>query len=211
MPFKSFLPHSEPYFDYFASAAKNAYETSEALYDLLCNFEHVSEKAKHIHELEQKGDDINHTILNALSRSFIAPFDRQDVQSLSSRIDNFVDHIYAVARRFHLYGIRNIYPEAVTLGRVIRDQGHIIYRSIPLLEKVRDHDEVQRNIVLIHDLENEADAILDEALAKVFEGAQTLEDVANGLRWQELYGLLEDTTDQAEDVANVMETLIIKD
>jgi predicted phosphate transport protein (TIGR00153 family) len=205
-----FLPRDERFFDYFREAARNAAEAAAALVDLFEHFEDVEQKVRHLRQIERQGDEITHQIFNALNRTFVTPIDREDIRALASAIDDFVDAIEDVAKRIWIYRVQAPTPIAISMAHIVDEQARLLVETVPLVERTKDSASLKRQIVIINRLENEADDLLDGALADVFDGAADIPALIRALRWSELYQELEEATDQAEDVANTLEGIMLK-
>lgn len=205
-----FLPHDERFFDYFREASRNAAEAAGLLVDLFEHFEDVEQKVRRLREVEHRGDEITHQIFNALNRTFVTPLDREDISGLASAIDDFVDAIEEVAKRIWIYRMSAPTPAAISLARIVGEQARMLAETVPLVERAKDSAQLKRQIVVINRLENEADELLDGALAGVFDDAADIPTLVRALRWSELYQGLEEATDQAEDVANTLEGIMLK-
>ena len=205
-----FLPRDERFFDYFRDAATNAAEASNQLLDLLQNYQDVERKVRRLRDIEHRTDEITHSIFNALNRTFVTPLDREDIRDLAGELDDLVDMVEEVGKRIWLYRIEQPTEQACMLARIIQEQTEILRNAIPLLEHRKHADTVLRHTVEINRLENEADDVLNDILATVFDGASDIPSLVKAIRWSELYQLLEDATDRAEDVANVLEGIVLK-
>src|SRR4051794_22226930 len=205
-----FLPRDERFFDYFRDAAKNAAATAHLLVDLVEHRQDVEQKVRRLRELEHRGDEITHQVFNALNRTFVTPLDREDIRTLASSIDDFVDAIEEVGKRLWLYRIDQTTPCARSLAQIIDEQARVLEEAMPLMERPKDADNLKRQIVVINRLENEADDLLNTALAGMFDGADDIPTLIKAIRWGELYQQLEEATDRAEDVANTLEGIMLK-
>ncbi|MEO6892279.1 MAG: DUF47 family protein [Ktedonobacteraceae bacterium] len=205
-----FLPRDEHFFDYFHEAAANAAEVAQALSDLLDDYSDVERKARRVRDLEHRGDEITHQIYSALNRTFVTPLDREDIADLSSRLDDFVDTIEQAVRRTWLYRIDEPTEHARLLAHIINEQGMLIASIVPLLKKRKQWDDLLHRTIDIHRLENEADEVLDRALMGQFEGVSDIQGLIKAIRWGEIYQDLEDASDRAEDIANTLEGIVVK-
>lgn len=166
--------------------------------------EHLVEE---IDRLEGVGDDITHTIYVELSRAFITPFDREDVHALAAAIDDVADYIQGAAARMKLYHIKN-FPSAITkLAHHVRDGITEISSAIELLMDIKNHKKIGESLVRVHSLENAADAVFNEAVEYLFLHETNAIEL---IKMKELLSTLETATDRCEDVANVIESIIIK-
>jgi predicted phosphate transport protein (TIGR00153 family) len=205
-----FLPRNERFFDYFGDAAINAREVADLLVEMLENYEDVERKVRRMRELERRGDEITHQIFNALNRTFVTPLDREDISNLASRIDDFVDYVEETARRMWLYRIEAPTESARLLARIISEQAVLIGEAIPFLSNLKESDKLLRVVVDINHLEDEADDILNNALAVLYDDATDIPTLIKAIRWGELYQNLEVATDRGEDVANTLEGIVLK-
>lgn len=205
-----FLPRNEYFFEYFRQGGKNAAEVAQVLIDLFNNYSDVERKARRIRDLEHQGDEITHEIFKALNRTFVTPLDREDIANLAGRLDDFVDSIEEATRRIWLYRLDGPTEHARLLSRIIGDQANILSGSMPHLENKREWNHLLECTIEIHRLENEADDVLGRALAGLYEGVTDIPGMIKAIRWGEIYQHLEDATDRAEDVANTLEGIVVK-
>jgi len=205
-----FLPRDERFFDYFQNAAKNAAEVAQDLCDLLDHYSEVERKARRVRDLEHRGDEITHQIFDALNRTFVTPLDREDITNLAGRLDDFVDAIEEAVRRIWLYRIDEPTEHARLLAHIADEQAGLIASTMPHLEDRRQWDHLLHCTIEIKRLESEADEVLDRALMELFEGVGDVPGLISAIRWGEIYQRLEDATDRAEDVANTLEGIVVK-
>lgn len=210
MVLAKFLPQDQRFFQQFCDSANNAGEAAAVLLDLLTNYEDVERKVGRIRDLEHQGDEITHQVFHALNSTFVTPLDREDIRDLASKLDDFIDYIEEAAKRLPLYRIEQPTALAVMFARIINDQAKVLSELMSMLAKSKNRDTMLRHTVEINRLENEADALQAQALAGLFEGVNDIPGVILAIRWQELYQLLEDATDRAEDVANTVEGIVLK-
>ncbi|GGJ19049.1 DUF47 domain-containing protein [Deinococcus roseus] len=210
MVLSRFLPKNPEFIQMFVKSAKNAHETAIALSDLMDNYVDVENKVRKIRDLEHIGDNITHDLTNALTTTFVTPFDRDDIMMLASRLDDLVDSIEEAARRMWLYRMPSPTPEAQRLAKIIAGQTLALAESMHMLIDAR-HSETLRDVVKkVTSLEDDGDQILDEVLAKLYDGVQDIKGVISSIRWGELYQYLEDATDRAQDVAYTIEGILLK-
>ncbi|MDQ6670430.1 MAG: DUF47 family protein [Chloroflexota bacterium] len=205
-----FIPQDDRFFDLFNRSAENTLEGARILHDLLINYVDVGRKARHLKDVEHTGDEITHEIFGALNRTFVTPIDREDISNLASALDDVIDWIEEVARRIHLYRIDQPTPIARQFAKVILEQTEQVARAVPLLEDRRQAEALSRATHEIHRLENEADDLLAEAVATLYDGVTEVPQLINAMRWSDLYQLLEDTTDKGEQVATVLSNIALK-
>ncbi|MFL5658072.1 MAG: DUF47 domain-containing protein [Ktedonobacteraceae bacterium] len=205
-----FLPRDERFFDYFHKAVENAAEVAQALRDLLDHYSEVERKALRVRDLERRGDEITHQIFKALNSTFVTPLDREDIADLAGRLDDFVDAIEEATRRIWLYRIDEPTEYARLLVHIISKQATLIASTVPLLENRRQWDKLLQCSIDINRLEGEADDVLDRALMEQFEGVSDIGGLIKAIRWGEIYQHLEDAADRAEDVADTLERIVVK-
>ena len=160
-----------------------------------------------IQELENKADSITHVIYTELNKTFVTPFDREDVHLLASTLDDVVDYIDGTAKRFHMYKIKKNSADIQRLTEIIYQSALEIQRGVILIADMRRADELHSILQKINQYENDADSIFDHAIAELFEHET---DAIELIKIKEVLVNLETTTDKCEDVANVLETLFIK-
>lgn len=201
----NFLPREEQYFDlfiqmtvYISSAAR---ELKEMLSDKNRNF---SEYAQRIKGLEHACDELTHSISTKLNKSFITPFDREDIFTMSTALDDIVDLIDDAARAIIIFDVHEITDYARQFADVIVRMSDQLKEIVSTLQKPKN---VTQRLVEIHRLENEGDDIYHAAIAELFHDSH---DALTVLKWKEVYEKLEAAVDRCENVANIIESVIIK-
>lgn len=208
-PFRLF-PREERFFGMFKEAAQNLAATADALLDLMLDYTEIETKVRRIKDLEHTGDRLTHEISDALSRAFVTPFDREDIARLAGALDDVVDYTEEAARRFFTYRIEAPTVLAEKLAHIIVGQARIIAEAVPLLEGLPRGERLQQCTVELHRLENEADQLMDEALATLYDGVTDVPRLILAEKWSDIYRVLEGATDRAEDVAAALGTIVVK-
>ncbi len=203
----SFIPQDSKFFTLFEESAHNASEVAKKLKELLYNWTDVEDKIAAIADLEHKGDNVTHQIAAELHRTFVTPFDREDIAMLSHTLDDVTDFIHSAADAMLLYSIKEPTQRAKELSDVIVEITAQVEKAVVLLNKKLDQREMLKYCVEINRLENVADRIYRAALAELFANST---DVVYIMKWREIYEHMETTTDRCEDVANVLEGVAIK-
>src|SRR5919204_1846813 len=198
------IPRDVKFFEMFAEMSGNLTRGARLLTDLLADFKNVEARVHELHEIEHVGDDMTHTVLTKLNQTFITPFDREDIHRLATSLDDVLDFIYAAAERLTMYKITSAPPAAHQLAQLIVRQTEEIAKGVAHLEK---QDNVLQYCVEINRLENEADRVARDAIARLFDVEK---DPIALIKLKELYEVLETATDKAEDAANVLETVVLK-
>ena len=210
LPRLRLTPQDDRFFDLFNRGAENVLEGARLFDDLMTNFVDVDRKARHLKDIEHTGDEITHEVFRALNRTFVTPLDRDDISHLASALDDVIDWIEEVARRIRLYRCDQPTPIARQFSKVILDQCEQIAHAVPLLDKRRNTDALDRAVQEIHRLENEADDLLADAMATLYDGVTDVPQLIKAMRWDDLYQLLEDATDKAEGVATALSNIALK-
>ena len=203
MKFRLF-PRDEDFFALFAKQGALVREGCEQLHEMLTKFDDLEERAKRLKDVEHRGDLVTHEIFERLNKTFITPLEREDIHQLASGLDDVLDSVEAIGSRLVMFNIRNTTPEAIQLSEILVRCGVQIEKAVGSL---KDFKNVMAFAIELNRLENEADLISRQVVADLFSGKHDVMDV---LRWKEIYGRLESAADQAEDVANTIESIVIK-
>ena len=207
MPKLPFLPREERFYELFEAAAQNLLVAAEKLADLMEHFENVPMKVGHIRDLEHEGDKITHEIFNRLQRTFVTPLDREDIAALAHATDEVLDMIDGAATALRIYGIQAPTERARGLADIIRLQAVEVEKAVSRLRSHRQLGSVLTQCVEINRLENEADTLFLQGMAELFQDEA---NVAEIIKWREIYDQLEAATDYCEDIANVLEGIVLK-
>jgi len=200
----SLIPRDNSFFAMFSAMSDNNIAGSRALVDLFANYRDVEKQIEQIHHIEREGDELTHAILTKLNQTFITPFDREDIHQLASKLDDVLDFINAAGARIVMYRITTPPPAAGELARMILMQSQELQKAVSLMQK---NGNILVHCVEINRLENEADLVAQQAIATLFECEK---DPINLIKIKELLEFLERATDKAEDVADVLETVVLK-
>ena len=204
----SFIPRDLEFYDLFEQETANLVIAAEKLVDLFNNYENVEAKAKELKDFEHKGDVITHQIIARVHRSFVTPIDREDITLLAHSLDDVMDFIEAAGRTAHLYHIAQPTERARELAQIVDKMARKLNQVMPQLRHRDKFKWILEQCVEINTLENEADDVQHAALAELFEICPA--DACEVIKWRELYGHLENATDRGEDVANVLEGVVLK-
>lgn len=202
-----FLPREEKFFDLFEESAQNLVRAACLFAELLQNWEDVEEKVRQLTELEHHGDNITHRIIAQLHGTFVTPIDREDIALLAQRMDDVMDFIEAAAVRIVLYGIEKPTERAKEVADVLVRVTTEVGEAIPRLRHRRELSHMREHCIEINRLENEADAVRRSALAELFHEQV---DVTNVIKWMEIYENMENAVDSCEDIADILEGVMIK-
>jgi len=198
------IPRDNTFFDMFAQMSDNLIAGARVMVDLFSDYKNVETKIAELRRIERTGDELTHAVLTKLNQTFITPFDREDIHQLASRLDDVLDFLHSAGARIIMYRITNPPAVALELSRIILLQAQELHRALPLLRK---NGSILTYCVEINRLENEADVISRAAIGQLFDQEK---DPINLIKIKELIEVLELATDKAEDVANVLESVVLK-
>lgn len=201
----SLLPRETQYFALFSQLTAKLKEAAATLVEMLGgadeNFESLSKKIKHI---EHECDELTHSVTKKLNSSFITPFDREDIYTLSVALDDICDYIDAAGRSVVMYNIHETDENAIKLAVIIEKLVHEIHEATLLLENTKG---MQPHLLEIQRLENEADDIYFRGVAELFKNGS---DPVRVIKWKEVFEILENATDRCESVGNIIESIVLK-
>lgn len=195
------------FFDLFAATAADTRKAAGMLEELMTNFTNVSEKICAIEELEHKCDGHVHKMLEHLNRSFITPIDREDIYLIAKEIDNITDAIESTAHRFRMLNVKDIKEDALRLAKLITQCTEELMSLMCELKKMKSSKLLREKIIEINRIENEGDDIYRSAVQRLFVAEDNPLEV---IKWKEIYEYLENTLDACEDVANIVEGVVMK-
>jgi predicted phosphate transport protein (TIGR00153 family) len=198
------IPKEERFYDDFTAMAEQIRHGAELLDQMMAPEKPIWDKADEIKEVEHKCDFLTHEIIQRLNRTFVTPLDREDIHTLARSLDDVMDAIDASATIVRLYHIDSVRPGARELTRLVRDSAEQVVAAIKALEKRKG---VAEHAVEINRLENEADRAHQAAVQALFSDEK---DAIVIMKWKEILDFLEQATDRCEDVANVLEGVVVK-
>lgn len=201
----SLVPRERQFFVLFRENANNLLDGLKVLDQMLnAPREQFVELHKRLRDLEHQGDEVTHRVNQELNRTFITPFDREDIYALAAAVDDVIDLAEETADTIVLDRVDSITSEAQQMGRILLEIGQELVTAFELLESRKD---MTQHWVRIHDLENQGDRVTREAIGHLFENST---DPIYVIKWKDVYSLLEQTVDRTEDVANILEAVTIK-
>ncbi|MBM3156876.1 MAG: DUF47 domain-containing protein [Chloroflexi bacterium] len=202
----SIMPKEPKFFDLFEKSVANVAAAAKELANLFEDYTNVPQKVARIVELEHRGDFITHQIIEQLHRSFLTPLDREDITLLSGRLDDVMDFIEDAANAMLIYGIDKPTTRAREQAAILVSMTEELVKAIPCLRNRSKNKQILEYCIEINRLENEADAVMRFALVELFDGMPPYEVI----KWREIYQHLENAADRGEDVANVLEAVVLK-
>lgn len=198
------IPRDEQFYDLFQQLASRLTRAAVLLNQLFREPQRRAEHVQAIKAAEHEADGITHEIIDRLDRTFITPFDREDIHELASKLDEVVDLLDGAARRVEIFQITEVHPPAVRLSEVVVRAAAQIEDAV---KHMKDGRIVSAKADALKKLEEEGDAIYHESMGALF--AQ-VHDAITVIKWKELYDKVEDALDQAEDVTNVLQSIALK-
>ena len=205
-----FVPKEMKFFDLHEASAKNIVKAAQALKEMIETWQFIDSRAAEITELEHQGDTITHQIISLLHRTFVTPFDREDIALLAHTMDDVIDFIHAAADAMFIYKIKEPTQRAKELADIILQGANEMEMAVSGLRKRSQLKMVQERCVEINRLENMADRVYRAGMAELFDNTDDIAEIIEIIKWREIYGHMESATDRCEDVANVLEGVALK-
>ena len=198
------IPREEKFYDLFRDQAALINQAAMILVALFEDYKDIEKRVTEIKFVEHKGDQLTHELMTKLNKTFITPIDREDIHELASALDDVLDLIDGASGRLITYKIREVTPGAIRLAKVILHGSEIIVRAVAQLHRPQN---ILEYCDQLSQLEKDADRIKGECVARLFENSASPTDI---IKWKEIYEVLEATTDKCEDVADVLESVVLK-
>jgi len=207
--FSFLIPQEKKFFPLFEKASGNLLDTAKALTAMVnqSDKEKRTDMLREIEKLEHIGDSVTHEIFTELSTTFITPFDREDIHALTTALDDVVDFIHGSAKRMEIYKIPLPDSNISKFAELIEKSAGELHIAVSELRNLKNVDLIKAACVRINSIENHADDIFDNAIARLFEENKNAVDI---IKIKEVLSVLETATDKCEDAANVLETVILK-
>ncbi len=205
--FRRMLPREVCFFDYFEQIAEMIIAACEAFHELAKGKAENVAQAARIKEIEHQADNLTHKCIEEINKTFITPIDRTDIHALIKRLDDIIDSVDACASRVMLYEIMEMRPEAQQLAEVLVKAAHELQVALKGLRNTKNAPQIEERLIAVHQLENDGDAILRAALMRLFKEEDNAIQV---IKWKEIFERLEKATDRCEEVANIIEKIVIE-
>ncbi len=203
----SFMPREQKFYDLFEESARNTVKAAQALKEMVDSWQFIDSHVAEITEMEHGGDTITHQVMSLLHRTFVTPFDREDIALLAHTMDDIVDFIHSAADSMFIYKITSPTQRAKELADVIVQGASEVEKAISGLRRKSEFKKMLEHCVEINRLENVADRIYRAAIGELFDNTS---DIAQIIKWREIYEHMESATDRCEDVADVIEGVALK-
>ena len=200
----SLMPKKSFFFTQFDQHATNSLEAAVALERLLTDFTDVERKVRDIHAIEHYGDKLTHEIFKSLNETFVTPLDREDIIGLASKLDDVADVAYDVSELIQLYKVRTVRPQAIRQAKALVAAATEMVAMMKALEGLKG---LEPYWIKIHTFENEGDEVFRDAVGDLFANVT---DPIEIIKWKDIHSLIEVAIDRCEDVANIVEAIVIK-
>jgi uncharacterized protein len=205
--FGRFLPRETSFFDFFEQHAALTIEGTKEFLSMVTTGANIAAKCRRISDIEHETDTITHRCVEALHKTFITPIDRDSIHRLITRMDDIMDYVEAAAERIELYEIQSMTSDVRDMSDVLHRSAQQVELAVRGLRTLKDTQHTLKLCIDINRLENECDAILRRSVARLFKEEK---DPIMVIKWKEIYENLEDASDRCEDVANIIEGVILE-
>lgn len=203
----SFTPKEDKFYEFFEQSANIAYKAANSLVEFLNDLKNSEVNMKKIKDIEHEGDKKQHEILAELNKTFITPIDREDIYLIAKDMDDIVDLIESSASRFVLLNVNVCTDEARKLAQMILESCKVIIEIMKELKNMKISKTLSEKIIKVNGIEENGDIISRTAIKQIFRSDMEVIDI---IKWREIYQYLEDTLDSCEDLANVVEGVVMK-
>jgi len=194
------------FFELFDKVASNILHAATLLVAIMEHFTNLDNWAQEVHQLENDGDLLTHDIIKKLNKTNITPIDREDIHALASTLDDILDFIWGTAARLAIFRMKESTKEAVIMSKELLTTVELVHKAIKKLEE-KNYSHMQEYCIEINKLENKIDRVFRDALGHLFD---EIKDPILVIKWKEIYEHLENASDKCEDVADILESIAIK-
>jgi uncharacterized protein len=205
--FGRFLPKETSFFDFFEQHAALTVEGTKEFLSLVTTGANIEAKCRRVSDIEHETDVITHRCVEALHKTFITPIDRDSIHRLITKMDDIMDYVEAAAERVVMYELTAMTNDVRDLADVLHRSTIDVEKAVRCLRNFKDPQQILKLCIDVNRLENEADAILRRSVARLFKEEK---DPIMVIKWKEIYENLENATDRCEDVANIIEGVILE-
>jgi len=201
------LPHDASFFAHFENQGKKTVEGCRAFLEMVEQADNLESRAERVKQIEHECDEITHAVVEGLHKTFITPIDRNDIYTLITKMDDIMDFVEAAADRLALYDIPTMTKEVGDLARCLVQSAEHVLGAVSSIRDLGKPNGILQHCIEINRLENVADGLLRSALARLFREEK---DPIAVIKWKEIYETLESATDRCEDVANIIEGVVLE-
>lgn len=195
------------YFDMFVTSVNYACQAADSLLDLVQDYTNIEQKVEAIHDLEHAADEHFHLLFKHLSKAFITPIEREDILLLAQSIDSITDSIENVADRFYMLNVTHLPDDVQPFTRLIVKSCVELKTAMTEFQKFKKSKNLFAKILEVNNVEEEGDRFYKQAVRRLFEDPV---DIAEAMKWRELYAAFEECLDACEDVADTIEGIVLK-
>jgi uncharacterized protein len=203
----SFLPKDQNFFVLFNKQVQYAVDAAVLFSQMTAKGTFDNDSVQMMRDIEHNADEVAHDIMERLNKTFITPFDREDIHALTCELDDVIDMIYTIANRMKVYSVDKIDPDLIEFSAVIEKSVHALAKAVAGLSNPKEPQTTLDACIEVNRLENIGDTMRDAILAKLFE---TVQDPIFLIKWKEIYQFAETVLDICEDVAHIVESIIVK-
>jgi len=203
----SFIPKEEKFFDLFDEQAKNLVRAAECLREAAKGGPNCDDAHKRMREIEHEGDTIAHEITGTLNRTFLTPFDREDILALANKLDDVVDRMHALVTRLKLYKVQLPDNDLIQFADILEQSTAIIVKVVASLRDRKHAHRILDYCIELNRLENTGDVLRETVMTRLFD---TVKDPITVIKWKEIYEIAENATDECEHAAKLVESIIVK-
>ncbi|MBI5624495.1 MAG: DUF47 domain-containing protein [Elusimicrobia bacterium] len=201
------IPREEKFFELFEHQAGHNVDAAKAFLDLLKHWDLKSPGFDKLRDIEHEADITTHEIIDKLNRTFVTPFDREDIHELASKMDDIVDILQSLSLRMQLYGVDRITDDLKAMSETLLQSVECLHKAVPHLKDLTETRRILDYCIEVNRLENAGDNALAHAISHLFKGKP---DPLEVIKWKEIYEGVEDAIDRCEDVANTIEGIVVK-
>lgn len=203
----SLIPREEKFFDLFEQQVKSLEEAAKVFLELVKDWSDKHPAIARLRDLEHECDITTHEIMDMLNRTFVTPFDREDIHALAKELDDVVDIIQAVSERMLLFKVKGVSEDLVELARTLEEAISNVAKAVTSVRELNRPRRILDYCIEINRLENRGDRTSERAIGHLFEGQQ---DPMEVIKWKEIYDATESAIDKCEDIANIIEGIVVK-
>ncbi len=208
--FKRFLPKGTDFFDFFEDSIKISIKAAKELTRLDEPDIDMAELARIIKQYEHDADIVTHRCIKALRKTFITPFDRTTIQNLIIKLDDITDTIHEIAAIINFSGIKELRSEFSEFAKLIYESCLVLSEALHAMRNLKDEQKIQKACIILHRYENDGDQILRTALKRLFDQTATPEIILDIIKWKEIFKKMEKVTDFCEDVADIIQGVVLE-
>ena len=203
----SLIPREEKFFDLFEQQVKSLEEAAKAFVDMVQDWNDKHPAIARLRDLEHECDITTHEIMDKLNRTFVTPFDREDIHALAKELDDVIDIIQAISERMLLFKVTGSSDDLLELAKTLEEAISNVAKAVTSIRDLNRPRRILDYCIEINRLENRGDRTSERAIGNLFQGNQ---DPLEVMKWKEIYDATESAIDKCEDIANIIEGIVVK-